>query len=199
MNTSSPRLNEQDAAAKPERQHLAEVLQKNVDAFHQIEKTAREHRTLDTKIADAIAGFCGSIVFVWVHIAWFGGWLIVNSTNVVGKGWRFDPPPFPMLTLVVSLEAIFLSTFILISQNRQEAIADQRNNLDLQINLLAEQENSEMMRLLTAIGETLGISTPKEKLETLSQQTDLREISEKLDKANKALGDNKLTEDRQVP
>ena len=177
-------------------QNLADVLQRNVDSFHQIEKAAREQRTLDTKIADAIAGFCGSIVFVWVHIAWFGGWLLINSTNLVDRSWRFDPPPFPMLTLVVSLEAIFLSTFILISQNRQEAIADQRNNLDLQINLLAEQENSEMMRLLTAIGESLGVRCAKDRIESLAQETDLREISEKLDTANRELGQDKLVGDQ---
>lgn len=168
------------------------LLQRNVDTIHQIERAAQTERNIETRVADAIAGFCGSIAFVWVHVAWFGSWLLVNSTNLFDKRWRFDPAPFPMLTLVVSLEAIFLSTFILISQNRQQAISEQRNNLDLQVNLLAEQENSETLRLLKAIGESLGLEIPTKEIEVMSEATDIQEISRRLDEVNRNLGKDPL-------
>jgi len=98
--------------------------------------------------ADIIARFCGSFTFVWVHLIWFGAWVIVNDLPGVP---HFDPFPFTFLTLVVSLEAIFLSAFILTSQNHETRLSERRNQLDLQINLLTEQENTKMIAILQAI------------------------------------------------
>jgi uncharacterized membrane protein len=91
--------------------------------------------------------------FVWVHVAWFTAWIGIN----VWPGLRhLDPYPFSFLTVVVSLEAIFLSTFILISQNQENRVSDRRSQLDLQINLLTEQENTKMLRMLRSIAEKVG-------------------------------------------
>ena len=93
------------------------------------------------------------MTFVWVHVVWFGIWVLIN---VLPGMPHIDPFPFTFLTLVVSLEAIFLSTFILISQNHDTRISERRNHLDLQINLLSEQENTEMLKMLRAIAERVG-------------------------------------------
>jgi uncharacterized membrane protein len=147
------------------------LVQQNVETISKIEQAAHEARSHGDVISDAIAGFCGSLWFIWVHLAYIGGWLALNGWLLAGSS-RFDPPPFGTLNLLVSIEAIFLSTFILISQNRLQRIADQRNHLDLQVNLLAEQETSLMLTMMQQMLDHLGIAAPSTKVETLQQQTD---------------------------
>ena len=93
------------------------------------------------------------MTFVWVHVIWFGGWILLNSIPGIP---HFDPFPFTFLTLIVSLEAIFLSTFILISQNLETRISERRSHLDLQLNMLSEQENTKMIAILLAIAAESG-------------------------------------------
>jgi uncharacterized membrane protein len=132
---------------------VEELTQRNVETVSRLEEAARERRTRADRVAEVIAGFCGSMTFVWVHVVWFGGWIVFNLL----PGFRHvDPFPFTFLTLVVSLEAIFLSTFILISQNHDARVSEKRNHLDLQINLLSEQENTQMLRLLQQIAVKVG-------------------------------------------
>ncbi|HKE58568.1 MAG TPA: DUF1003 domain-containing protein [Pyrinomonadaceae bacterium] len=138
--------------AQAQRTSSDELTKRNVEGIRQLEKAARQERTKSDLVAEAIANFCGSMTFVWVHVAWFGTWVILNLI----PGLRhIDPFPFTFLTLVVSLEAIFLSTFILISQNHDAKIGERRNHLDLQINLLSEQENTRMLEILRAIAKKL--------------------------------------------
>jgi len=107
------------------------------------------------RVADAITNFCGSMWFVAFHVVWFGIWIIGNTASSPERRW--DPFPFALLTLVVSLEAIFLSAFILISQKREALLSERRAELDLQVNLLSEQENTKVLELLTKIGEKVGV------------------------------------------
>jgi len=130
-----------------------ELTRRNVEAVVELEKAAKEERTPSDRLAKKIANFCGSMTFVWVHVIWFGLWMLVNLIPGVH---HIDPFPFTFLTLVVSLEAIFLSTFILISQNHDTKLSERRNHLDLQINLLSEQENTQMLMMLKAIAEKVG-------------------------------------------
>jgi len=95
---------------------------------------------LQDQIADAITSFSGRLMFVYVHIVWFGAWILLNTGRFGVK--TFDPFPYGLLTMVVSLEAIFLSTFVLISQNRLSEEAENRADLRLQIGLLTEHEVS---------------------------------------------------------
>ena len=125
---------------------------RNVELIRQLEESARQERKRSDVVAEAIANFCGSMTFVWVHVVWFGGWILINLLPGLP---HIDPFPFTFLTLVVSLEAIFLSTFILISQNHDTKITERRNHLDLQINLLSEQENTKMIAILQAIAAKL--------------------------------------------
>jgi uncharacterized membrane protein len=147
-----------------------ELTKRNIEVVSKLEAAAREQRTRTDRVAELIANFCGSMTFVWVHIIWFGGWLLINLIPGIR---HIDPFPFTFLTLVVSLEAIFLSTFILISQNHDTRVTERRNHLDLQINLLSEQENTRMLAMLSAIAAKVGAELPDDPhLEALSQQTE---------------------------
>jgi uncharacterized membrane protein len=131
----------------------SDVTRQNVEAMRRLEEAAMARRTGADRVAAAIARFCGSMTFVWIHVVLFAGWIGYNTLP-----WfhPFDPYPFTFLTLVVSLEAIFLSTFILISQNYDMRISERRNQLDLQINLLAEQENTKALQILERIAKKVG-------------------------------------------
>lgn len=133
---------------------VEELTETNVKTILQLEATAKEGQTTSERIAEKVANFCGSMTFVWIHVLGFGSWILVNSLPGIS---HFDGFPFTFLTLVVSLEAIFLSTFILISQNQETRLSERRNHLDLQINLLTEQENTKMLQMLKRISEKLNV------------------------------------------
>ncbi len=146
-----------------------QLTERNVTVIRELEEAAKEERTRTDRFAEAIANFCGSMTFVWVHVVWFGIWILIN---VIPRLPHIDPFPFTFLTLVVSLEAIFLSTFILISQNHDSRISERRNHLDLQINLLSEQENTQMLVMLRAIAEKVGADLGRDdQVEALSEET----------------------------
>lgn len=98
-----------------------------------------DRRTAVQKAADWIAAFAGSITFLMIHVVWFGAWIFVNAVKLPGLP-QFDPFPFGFLTLTVSLEAIFLSVFVLLSQNRQAAKDHVRSDIEYDVNLKAELE-----------------------------------------------------------
>lgn len=116
-----------------------ELLIKTRDIHKEFEKKS----TIADKLSDYITAFCGNMYFVYLHIVWFSWWIISNlySAN------PFDPFPFGLLTLVVSLEAILLATFILISQNRQGEISEMRSELDYQVDTKAEKNIQEILAL----------------------------------------------------
>ncbi len=151
---------------------IDDEVRSNIVEIARIEKVQRRNRTIGERISEVIARFCGSITFVWIHIAWFGTWILLNSV----LGLRFDPFPFTFLTLVVSLEAIFLSTFILIAQNQETRMTERRNQLDLQINLLAEKENTKMIELLAAIATKVGVPVDDDSLRALKEPTDAKKV-----------------------
>ena len=121
-------------------------------------------------------------MFIVLHIMWFAVWIVLNMGRLQGIQ-PFDPYPFTFLTMVVSLEAIFLSIFVLISQNRMARQADRRAHLDLQINLLAEQENTMMLRMLESLCERQGIKTEwlKEEIQSLFGKTDVHALMHELE------------------
>lgn len=102
----------------------------------------------------------GSVTFILLNAAIFTLWILINM-GVLGIK-PFDPYPFGMLTMVVSLEAIFLSLFVLLSQNRMQAISDRQNELDLHINLLAERELTYVVQTIECIAQHLGVELPKD-------------------------------------
>lgn len=156
-----------------------QLTKRNVEVVRQLEEAAKQERTKSDLVAEAIARFCGSMTFVWVHVGWFGGWIILNLIPGIR---HIDPFPFTFLTLVVSLEAIFLSTFILISQNHDTKISERRNHLDLQINLLSEQENTRMIQLLKAIAEKLECEIEHDdEVASLSEETSPEKVAAQIE------------------
>lgn len=161
---------------------LSALLRKNVEVIQQLEQAADAQRTPADRLAAAISQFTGSMRFVLVHVAWFGIWIVVNTIPAIPSSWQIDPFPFTFLTFVVSLEAIFLSTFILMSQNHEKRIEQRRANLDLQINLLSEQENSLMLKMLESIERKLHIPTDPE-AQCLQEATQPENIVEAIEES----------------
>lgn len=154
-------------------------MQKNVEAIASLEKSAKTNRSRSDHVVDSIAQFCGNMIFIWIHLLWFALWIGFNLYAM----HPFDPYPFQFLTFTVSLEAIFLSSFILISQNRQNKISELRNHLDLQINLLSEQENSKMLSMLHVISKQLGVSEQDPDAAVLEQITKPEELMNQIKKS----------------
>jgi uncharacterized membrane protein len=155
---------------------------RNVRTIVELERSARAARGMAERLADLIARFCGTLTFVWVHVAWFAAWILLNAWP---GGHHPDPYPFTFLTLVVSLEAIFLSTFILISQNLENKVSERRSQLDLQINLLTEQENTKMLRMLKSIAEKVGANVSGDPdLAVLEESTRPENLVEQIERAS---------------
>ena len=162
-------------------ERLSDLTARNVETIAKLEQGEHALRGVADQFADLITRFAGSMNFVYIHLLWFGAWVIANSLPIVPASWRVDPFPFTFLTFVVSLEAIFLSTFILISQNHEQRLAERRNHLDLQINLLSEQENSKMLAMLESIQQRLGIEDVDPELQTLEEATEPEKLVEQID------------------
>ncbi len=136
---------------------LAPVLDRNIAALRERQARAERTASWQERLADAITRFTGSLRFVYIHLAAFGFWIVANLHWVPGvPAWDES---FVVLAMVASVEAIFLSTFVLISQNRMAAAADKRADLDLQINLLAEHELTRLIEMVEAVTDHLGIRT----------------------------------------
>jgi uncharacterized membrane protein len=135
---------------------LAGVVHRNIRALLEVRQQFALRKGPQEHVADAITAFTGSMTFVYLHALVFGSWILINLGKVPGLE-PFDPFPFAMLAMLASVEAIFLSTFVLISQNRMTALADKRSDLDLQINLLAEHEITRLISMVDPIAHHLGI------------------------------------------
>jgi len=158
----------------------ASTTYRNIKQICELEEKALAKRTLSARIGDAIATQAGRMCFIALHMVWFGVWLALNL-RPHGKT-TFDPFPFAFLTMIVSLESIFLSLFILMSQNRSGFQADQRNHLDLQINLLSEDENTKMLQMLQALCEhhKLAIAGDTE-IQAMTKRTEIRDVLSELE------------------
>jgi len=158
------------------------TVQKNIETIMELEKGAVESRSAAEHVADKVTTFAGSTPFIILHIIWFGGWILINR-GVVPWISPFDPFPFSFLTLVVSLEAIFLTLLVLMSQNRMAKEADKRAHLDLQINMLDEQETTMILRVVQKISNHLGLEEEMdESMKDLCEQTDVNQVAQHLDK-----------------
>jgi len=143
------------AVSWADRKRLASVLERNIRALDQRRQRDDAKAGFQDRLANAITRATGSMVFVYVHLLAFGIWIAVNIWNVFGIP-AFDPS-FTVLAMAASVEAIFLSTFVLITQNRMAAAAEKRAELDLQISLLAEHEITKLTAMVAAIAERIGI------------------------------------------
>lgn len=139
---------------------LAEALERNIDVLLEERKQLNKRRNIQDRTADFITSFSGTTSFLFLHVLWFGIWIAINLGYMGIE--PFDPYPFGLLTMIVSLEAIFLSTFVLISQNRISAASDERSDLDLHINLLAEYEITKVLKIVDGIADHLGLKQGKD-------------------------------------
>lgn len=134
---------------------VTDALKRNVEALTKRHAAEKLTAPFGEKMAGAITRFTGSMAFVYLHLVIYGAWVVVNLGLVPGVA-VFDPS-FVILASEASVEAIFLSTFVLISQNRMAAAADRRADLDLHISLLAEHELTKLAGLVTAMAEKMGV------------------------------------------
>jgi uncharacterized membrane protein len=157
------------------------VADENIRAVARLQAQAQGRRTLAQRLGDWITVCAARESSVAFHVVWFALWVVINS----GHGFfpPFDPFPFTLLTTIVSLEAIFLTLFVLASENRLTQEADRRGQLDLQVNLLAEQEMTMVLRMLKEVCEHLElrdtITSPK--FLELVKRTDVSQLAEQLE------------------
>ena len=170
-------------------------MRKNVAAIISMQLREAEGRTVQDRLAALITSFSGSMAFVYIHAIWFGLWFILNLGFLhIPYLSQFDPYPFGLLTVVVSLEAIFLSTFVLIAQNNLSALSERRAELDLQVNLLAEQKTAKVLELLDKIAQELDTMhskfnyTPDPETEALKLSPDPHEVLNVMEQAIKDSG-----------
>lgn len=147
-------------------------------------KSFKAKMDLDRSITDRLADFLtekfGSVWFLSLNAFWFGAWMIVNTGLIPGIT-PFDPFPYGLLTMIVSLEAIFLAIIVLISQNRAAHIADLREEIELQLNVRAEQEITKILIMLDEIHDHLGLDpNDDEELVMMKQKTDLNAIEKEI-------------------
>jgi uncharacterized membrane protein len=155
----------------------------NVGDIVKIEEKDRKKMSLGDKVADRVTAVSGTMSFVILHVLIFGGWILIN-TGILPLLEPFDPFPFSLLTTAVSLEAIFLSIFVLITQNKQSLIADKRAKIDLQINLIAERENTKLINMVLDMQEFLGMRKKSDpEMKELRKKTDIKTLAKELEKA----------------
>lgn len=153
---------------------LHNLTRKNVEAIARMEAAAIGSRTTGERFADFVAGWVGSWTFLIVQSVLLILWMTMN----VLQFWSvWDPFPFVLLNLVLSFQAAFATPIILMSENRQARLSERRNHLDLQINLLAEQENTEQLRLLRMLCEKAGIPIAEPSERALEEATDPNDIT----------------------
>lgn len=174
------------SSSKKHSARLARVIEQNIDTIMNSRRAVANQRTGQERLADAITDFSGRMYFVYFHILWFGIWILINL-GFFGIE-PFDPYPFGLLTMIVSLEAIFLSTFVLISQNRFSAEADRRADLDLQIGLLAEHELTRVLKMLDEIQDKLGIENNDDReLQDLEKNVHPEDVLAEIDRTQQRL------------
>jgi uncharacterized membrane protein len=134
---------------------MSPVLERNIRALVERRRREEQDASPQQKLADAITRFTGSMLFVYLHLLIFGFWIVANLHWVPGiPAWDES---FVVLAMIASVEAIFLSTFVLISQNRMALEADKRADLDLQISLLTEHELTKVASLLRQMADRLDV------------------------------------------
>jgi uncharacterized membrane protein len=155
--------------APPPPDSLNSSLRRNIEVLRRRREEEEASAGFEERLAGLITRFTGSLRFVYVHALIYGFWIVANLGVVPGvRPWD---PTFVILAMVASVEAIFLSTFILITQNRMAAAADRRAELDVQISLLAEAEITKLVELVSDIAERMHVpAAEQEEIEEMKRQ-----------------------------
>ena len=157
------------------------AVEENVEAIKSWDRALLLRRSWIERLSDRITSIAASGASMLAHLVWFATWIAINTHLVPGIE-AFDPFPFPLLTMTVSLEAIFLALFVLASQNRLGKQADLRANLDLQIDLLVERELTAVLQLLNDISAHLKVDTrvTTDRLSDLIKKTDIKRLADEV-------------------
>ena len=156
--------------------------QSHIDSIVRQEEEALERRSSAERLADAVGGFAGSLPFVLLHLVLLIAWLLVNSGKIP-RARPFDPYPFSLLGVIVAVEAVILSSFILMRQNRMMGRGERRDHLNLQVDLLAEKEITKVLQMVRAICEHMGLQhiMADQEIRELSQNTSIESLSQTLE------------------
>jgi uncharacterized membrane protein len=154
----------------------------HIDSIVRQEEEALERRSSSERLADAIGVFAGSLLFVVLHLVLVVAWLLVN-TGEIPSARPFDPYPFSLLGVIVAVEAVVLSSFILMRQNRMMRRGERRDHLNLQVDLLAEQEITKLLQMVRAICGHLGLQNimADKEIRELSENTSIESLSQSLE------------------
>lgn len=152
---------------------LDELTRRNVAIIAEMERAAQNVRSRGDRLADRIASAVGSWTFITVQSMILAGWIFVNVLAWIG---HWDPYPFILLNLALSFQSAYAAPILMISQNRQARLSERRNHLDLQINLLAEQETTEIIRLLHLLCERAGVTLDEAECKPFQEETKATEI-----------------------
>jgi uncharacterized membrane protein len=185
---TQPMANRHPESAQPQSggSEMASVVERNIQGL--LVRRKREERKLgwQERLADSITTFTGSMRFVYLHVVIYFLWITINLGWIPGVP-RFDPT-FVVLAMEASVEAIFLSTFILITQNRMSAEASKKADLDLQVTLLAEHEITRLVAMVQEIGNRLGIESAKApELEELTHDVAPEKVLDTMEKHEQAV------------
>ena len=165
--------------------------------FKSFEAKSLRGRSFLTQISDDLTAVCGSTPFLIFHVLFFAGWVVINLDYVPWVA-PFDPFPFGLLTMIVSLEAIFLAIFVLVSQNRSAYISTIRDEVHLGVNLIAEEEITKILEVLAEMRKELGVKKPDPQLEKMLERIDAsyieRSILGQMERANRSLVKKMLAE-----
>ncbi len=165
---------------------MAATLRDNIAELTARQRAEAQNAPWTDRVADRVTDFTGSMTFVFLHLLLFGGWILVNLGVVPGVP-RFDPS-FVVLAMIASVEAIFLSTFVLISQNRMATAADRRADLDLHVNLLAEHELTKLAELVQRIAARLDVPIDDPQFEEIRKDIEPTQVLDALDERRREEG-----------
>jgi uncharacterized membrane protein len=154
----------------------------HIDSIVRQEEEALRRRSVSERLADAVGGFAGSLTFVVLHLVFLLAWLLVNSGKLPPLR-QFDPYPFSLLGVIVAVEAVILSSFILMRQNRMMRRGETRDHLNLQVDLLSEKEITKVLQMVRAICEHLGLRNvvADKEIGELSKDTSIESLSQILE------------------
>jgi len=163
------------------RRAAANPTQYNVDAVAKLEHDAHGRRTPTERVSDVITKLVGSMGFLLAQLLLIAGWSLMNLHLLPGLR-AFDPFPFGVLALIVSSEGVFLTTFVLISQNRMARQSERRSHLDLQVGMLSEQELTTILLMLQKLCQHVGVNvdSTKQEVQSFSQTTDVHKLASEL-------------------
>ena len=161
----------------------ADLTHSNVRAITDLENQIAREKSWSERVSDRISAFAGSLAFVLAHFTAFVCWAAWNA--LAPEPMRFDPFPYPLLTFIVSLEGVLIATFVLITQNRMNLQSDRRDRLNLQVDMLAEQEMTLVLRMLKRIADHIGVppeDSDAEKAKKLAEETNVFDLMQQLER-----------------